>query len=103
MLIDTPLHFAGIGMARNRPVGLTTFCISTALLHHMGQFMGQKLLACGISRVILPLPKVDVLSDGEGSCLHGVVEGVRLGVVMNSDSAEIGPKGALHRGAQAFR
>ena len=70
--------------------------LGPALLHYVGQLVGQQLLSSRATGVVISLPEKDVLAGGESHRTHGVVEGVGLGVVMDFYPAEIRAKGALH-------
>src|SRR6266508_2730385 len=72
---------------------------AAGLLHHVGQLVGQQLLAARAAGVVLASAEEDVLAGGEGAGAERAVERVGLGANMHAHAAEIGAEGRLHSGA----
>jgi len=53
---------------------------AAALLHHVGQLVGQEVLPCRAVRLVRARAEEDVAAHGEGNRRHAPVEQVGLGV-----------------------
>jgi hypothetical protein len=91
-----------LGLKLKSNIPLDRF-ISLALLHHMGQLVGQELLAGLALGVVLILSDEDVLAGRKGPRLDGAVQLVRAAVVVDPHAAEVGPERAFHRRAYGVR
>ena len=67
-----------------------------ALVHHVGQLVGQQLFARRRVRRVLALPEKDVVPHGKSSGVHLAVEPVGLGVCVDVDAAHVASHGLAH-------
>ena len=63
-----------------------------ALLHHMGQLMGEQPASRGGQGMVLALGKINVLSGGERPCADSPGSLVGRAVRMDADTAEVSAK-----------
>ncbi len=71
-------------------------------LDHVGQLVGEKLVAGGGARAEGAPAEVDVPADGEGHGVQGVGRAVGAAIGVDPDMAEVVAKGALHAQAHGL-
>jgi hypothetical protein len=67
-----------------------------ALLHGVGEFVGQKVLARGLRSIGHPVTKEDVAAVGECQRSQPLVDGAGYRSVMNTHCREVGPERRFH-------
>ena len=66
---------------------------AAGLLHHMGQLMGNDLLARRRTRIVFAFAVEYVLAHSERTSVHRAIKFVGLSICMHAYAAEISPEG----------
>lgn len=74
---------------------------AAALLHHVGEFVGDQFAAAGAVRLIRALAEENVLSGGEGAGAEILAERIGFLIGVETNSAKVGAEAGLHLAAHS--
>jgi AAA ATPase domain len=91
---------AQAAVTAGRAAQAAAWLAQSAVLHDMGQLMGEQRPAPGAHRIVGAAAEEDMLARGERTRLEQAAELVGARVRVNPDPAEVRPERPFHRGAQ---